>query len=67
MTHDVMLTSLFRQKDAATSFWRNNDVNITSCVRWDAKVFLFGMQPLPLGNVLSHIVVMLESVWIWEL
>ena len=26
-----MITSLFRQNDVATSFWRNNDVIITSC------------------------------------
>ena len=33
-THDVMVTSLLRQDDVATSFWRNNDVIIASCVRW---------------------------------
>ena len=33
-THDVIITSLLRQNDVATSFWRNNDVVITSCVRW---------------------------------
>ena len=30
-THDVMITSLLCQNDVATSFWRNNDVIITSC------------------------------------
>ena len=30
----VMITSLSSQSDIATSFWRNNDVVITSCVRW---------------------------------
>ena len=39
-THDVMITSLLRQNDVATSFWRNNDVIITSCVRWDDSVVL---------------------------
>ena len=29
-----IITSLLRQNDVATSFWRNNDVIITSCVRW---------------------------------
>ena len=28
------ITSLARQNDAVTSFWRNNDVIIVSCVRW---------------------------------
>ena len=35
MSHDVIITSLFGKNDVATSFWRNNDVIITSCVRWD--------------------------------
>ena len=35
--HDIMTTLLSRQNDAATSFWRHNDVVITSCVRWEAK------------------------------
>ena len=35
-THDVMITSLLRQNDVAMSFWRNNDVVITSCVDWDS-------------------------------
>ena len=34
-THDVIITSLLRQNDVARSFWRNGDVIITSCVRWD--------------------------------
>ena len=29
-----MITLLLRQNDVTTSFWRNNDVNIASCVRW---------------------------------
>ena len=33
-TYDVIITSLLRQKDVATSFWRNNDVIIASCVCW---------------------------------
>ena len=28
------ITSLLRQNDVATSFWRNNDAIIASCVRW---------------------------------
>ena len=31
-THGVIITSLSRQNDVATSFWRYNDVNVTSCV-----------------------------------
>ena len=30
-THDVIITSLLRQNDVAMSFWRNDDVIITSC------------------------------------
>ena len=37
-THDVMIKSLLRQNDVATSFWRYDDVTITSCVRWGAKL-----------------------------
>ena len=39
-THDVMITSLLRQNDVETSFWRFNDVIITSYVRWQ------GLSPL---------------------
>ena len=31
-TLDVIIASLLRQSDIATSFWRNNDVTITLCV-----------------------------------
>ena len=34
-THNVLITSLVTSKWRSTSFWRNNDVNIASCVRWD--------------------------------
>ena len=33
-THVVMIMSALRQNDVVTSFWRNSDVIITSCVRW---------------------------------
>ena len=33
-THDAMITSLLRQNDVTASFCRNDDVIITSCVRW---------------------------------
>ena len=32
--HDAIITSLLRQNDVATSFWRKNDVIIASCARW---------------------------------
>ena len=35
-TQDAMITSLLRQNDVAT-FWRDNDVIITSCARWDTS------------------------------
>ena len=34
-THDVVIMSLLYQNGFATSFGRNNNVNSTSCVRWD--------------------------------
>ena len=34
-TRGAIIASLLRQNDVMTSFWRNNDVIITSCVRWD--------------------------------
>ena len=33
-TRDVMITSLLRQNDVVTLFWRNNDVIIVPCVHW---------------------------------
>ena len=35
-THDELITSLLRQNDVATSFWRNHDVIITSCARGES-------------------------------
>ena len=32
--HDVIITPLLRQNDVVTSFRRNNEVIITSSVRW---------------------------------
>ena len=32
--HDARITSLLRQNDVPTSYWRQNDVIITSCARW---------------------------------
>ena len=32
--HDALITSLLRQNEVATSFWRHNDVIFTLCVRW---------------------------------
>ena len=33
----AITTSLLRQNDVATSFWRNDEVIIASCVRWVIK------------------------------
>ena len=33
-THDVIIPSLLCQNYVTTSFWRNNDVIVTSCVHW---------------------------------
>ena len=37
-TRGVIITSLLRQNDVATSIWRNNDVIIASYVRWASTV-----------------------------
>ena len=36
-TYDVIITSLLRQNDVVTSFWRDSDVIITSCVGWELE------------------------------
>ena len=38
-TRDATITSLLRQNDVATSFWRNNDVIIAPCAHWGAICF----------------------------
>ena len=35
--HNATTTSLLRQNDVTTWFWRNNDVIITLCARWGAE------------------------------
>ena len=35
LTHDAIKTSILRQNDVVTSFWRNNGVIIALCARWD--------------------------------
>ena len=35
--YDEITSSLLRQNDGATSFWRNNYVVIASCARWDGE------------------------------
>ena len=31
----LIITSLLSQNEVTTLFWRNDDVDVTSCVRWD--------------------------------
>ena len=45
-THDAVITSLLRQNDVATSFWRYNFVIIASCVRWVVMRSMTGELPL---------------------
>ena len=47
-THGAIITSLLRRNDVATSFRRNNDVIITSCVRWELS------GPLYLRRVIKY-------------
>ena len=35
LVRGAIITSLLRQNDVATPFWRNNHVIITACVNWD--------------------------------
>ena len=65
--HDTMITSLLRQNDVATSIWRNNDVIIVSCVRWEVLWYLllqsimsilpisFTVKPKPNGAIVCLI------------
>ena len=39
--HDAITTSVLRQNDVATSFWRNNYVIIALCVRWVGLIIHF--------------------------
>ena len=39
-THGVIITSLLRQSDVASSRWSNDNVIIASCVRWGFLCFL---------------------------
>ena len=48
-TRDAIMTSLLRQNDVATSFWRNNDVIIVSRVRWDSMHILYRHWPFVWG------------------
>ena len=43
--HNTITTSLLRQNDVATLFWRNNDVIIASCVRWDEWSITVAVNP----------------------
>ena len=46
--HDVIITSLLRQNDAVTSFWRNNDV----------------MCPLgPVNQLFTSIILFMKMIW----
>ena len=40
-THGVIITSLLRLNDVATSLRRNNDVIITSCVHWVGSYLVY--------------------------
>ena len=37
-THDVIITSLLRQNNVATSFWRYNNIIVTLCDSWDGVI-----------------------------
>ena len=62
------MTSLLRQNDFATSFWRNNGVIITSYARWEVNIQL-GNELLPLGDklidpLLTQISVVNRPQWV---
>ena len=53
-THHAIMTSLLRQNDVIlkmTSFWRYNDVTITSCVQWGATACRYNaLWSIPIGS-----------------
>ena len=51
-TYGVIITSLLRQNDVATSFWRKSDVIITSYVRWDVSSSKFRTTQV---NIVLHL------------
>ena len=42
LAHDAIITSLLRQNDVTTSFWRNDYVTITPCPLGDYKTMTAG-------------------------
>ena len=62
------MTSLLRQNDFATSFWRNNGVIIASYARWEVNI-QSGNELLPLGDklidpLLTQISVVNRPQWV---
>ena len=49
--HDTITTSILRQNDVATSFWRNKDVIIAVCVRWIARAIYVVSVVFQIGHV----------------
>ena len=67
-THDAIKTSLLRQNDVATSFWCNNDVIITSCVRWDDTEFHYINLPSEWSGSLWRIIMLSERTRLnWQI
>ena len=59
--HGVIMTPLLRQNDVTTSFWRNDNVIITSCVRWVRTIGVKSCQACNLILELGCIQVMTEN------
>ena len=63
-THDAIKTLLLRRNDIATSPWCNNDVFITSCLRWD---MMFTNLMFTSVSMVAHLPGMfLYSTFLWK-
>ena len=65
-THGVMITLLLRWNDVAMLFWRNNDVIIACCVRWDGSCKNNDIENIIL-NVRRWLITLLHISWICQL
>ena len=60
----TIITSLLRQNDVATSFWRNNDVIIPSHVRWAVKtVHYYDVIMSPTASQITSLTIVYSIVY----
>ena len=59
-TREAIITSSSRQNEATTSFWRNNDVVVASCVRWDKPYHIHWWAAI--GTEMCNLLVMVGRI-----